>query len=41
MINGSVNLKTRKAFGDFEVSDFSSKLIQTIEYYKAIYNDKR
>lgn len=41
MINGSVNSKTRQAFGDFEKSDFSDKLIQTIEFYKTFYNDKR
>lgn len=41
MINGSINLKTQKAFGIFDKSDFSEKLIQTIEYYKVVYNDKR
>lgn len=40
MLNGSINIKTHKAFGLIEVSDFEEKLIQTIEYYKAVYDDK-
>ena len=41
MINGSINDKTHKTFGFFETSDFSKKLIQTIEFYKNIYNDRK
>lgn len=41
MVNGSVNSKIHHAFGDFEKSDFSDKLIQTIESYKTIYNGKK
>ncbi len=40
MLNGSINIKTQKAFGIIEISDFEEKLIQTIEYYKAVYDDK-
>jgi len=41
MINGSINTKTVNAFGRFSVSDFEDKLIQTIKYYEATYNDRK
>lgn len=40
MLNGAVNKKAKDSFGPIYFSDFSEKLIQTIEYYKGIY-DKR
>jgi nucleoside-diphosphate-sugar epimerase len=40
MISGSINSKTKHAFGIYENSDFDEKLIQTIEYYMNLYNDK-
>ena len=41
MINGSINTKTRKIFGKVECSGSEEKLVQTMEYYKKIYNAKR
>lgn len=41
MINGSINTKTKGAFGQYEISNFDEKLVQTIEYYKKFYYDKR
>jgi nucleoside-diphosphate-sugar epimerase len=41
MINGSINTKTINSFGCISVSDFEEKLIQTIEYYKLIYNGRK
>jgi nucleoside-diphosphate-sugar epimerase len=41
MINGSINTKAQNTFGIIEASDFTEKLIQTIEYYKAFYDSKR
>lgn len=40
MINGSVNTKTTRAFGAVRVSGFREKLIQTVEYYKGIYDER-
>lgn len=41
MVNGSVNQKTKKAFGIIETSDFLVRLIQVIESYKMVYDDKK
>ncbi|KAA6326649.1 hypothetical protein EZS27_024269, partial [termite gut metagenome] len=41
MINGSINTKAQNTIGIFETSDFTEKLIQTIEYYKDFYDSKR
>ncbi|MDR3118499.1 MAG: NAD(P)-dependent oxidoreductase [Mediterranea sp.] len=41
MVNGSINTKTIRSFGRVSVSSFEDKLIQTIEYYKAIYNGQQ
>ncbi|NDV58029.1 NAD(P)-dependent oxidoreductase [Bacteroides sp. 519] len=41
MINGSKNTKTNTAFGQVSISDFKEKLIQTIEFYKALYNNDK
>jgi nucleoside-diphosphate-sugar epimerase len=41
MINGSINTKTKQAFGRFEISDFDEMLIRTIEYYKKYYNERQ
>jgi len=41
MINGSINTKTKQAFGRFEISDFDEMLIRTIEYYKKYYYNER
>lgn len=37
MINGSDNSKTKKAFGNYELSDFNEAINRTVEYYKTYF----